>query len=80
MAPALLLLLQLKRSAFHSVCVGKRKPLGHGLFIPFKPCHKLSFLRFRQSQGLSDGDVIIYKACPGASVVDRGVVVAEVLF
>ena len=48
-APALELALQLKRSALNSVSVGKRYPLGQGLFTPFKPCHKLVFCGLRQS-------------------------------
>ncbi len=29
------------RSAVHSTSVGKRYPLGQGLFAPLTPCHKL---------------------------------------
>jgi hypothetical protein len=43
-APKLLLFgSQLDISAVNSVSVGKRYPLGHGLFIPFTPCHRLLF-------------------------------------
>jgi hypothetical protein len=47
-APALLLLLQLDASAINSARVGKRYPLGHGLFTPFTPCHRLLFCGLRQ--------------------------------
>ena len=44
-APAALSLgAQLNLSAFNSASVGKRNPLGHGLFVPDVPCHKLSGL------------------------------------
>jgi hypothetical protein len=48
-APMLVFELQLKRSASNSASVGKRYPVGHGLFTPFTPCHKLLFCGLRQS-------------------------------
>ena len=50
-APTDVFTLQLRRSASNSVAVGKRYPLGHGLFTPFTPCHKLLFWGLRQSKG-----------------------------
>jgi hypothetical protein len=42
-APSPFFNVQLDNSAFHSASVGKRKPVGHGLLIPFTPCHKFIF-------------------------------------
>jgi hypothetical protein len=50
-APAMFWVVQLALSAFNSAVVGTRYPLGQGLFMPFTPCHKLSFCGLRQSWG-----------------------------
>ncbi len=42
-APAALAVTQLELSWICSASVGKRYPLGQGLFIPFTPCHRLLF-------------------------------------
>jgi hypothetical protein len=76
-APAALLVLQLKRSAFNSVSVGNRYPLGQGLFTPLTPCHKLVFCGLRQSLG--EVDVKIKLPCAGWSVELKVEVVAEFL-
>lgn len=36
-------------SVVHSAVVGRRKPGGDGLFVPFTPCHKLLFPGLSQS-------------------------------
>ena len=67
-APAALLLLQAMRSAVHSGSVGKRYPLGQGLFTPLTPCHKLVFGVLRQSPGGGVAAFIIKLAFAGVSV------------
>ena len=47
-APTPLPLVQLASSAANSVLKGILYPLGQGLLIPFKPCHKLLFCVLRQ--------------------------------
>jgi len=65
---------QLAPSAFHSVSVGILNPVGQGLFTPFTPCHKLSFLGLRQSP-----EEVIKLPFPGWFVLLHVAVVAEVL-
>jgi hypothetical protein len=56
-APASSILLQLDRSAIISVKVGKRYPLGQGLFTPFTPCQRFVFAGVRQSFGELEGSM-----------------------
>jgi hypothetical protein len=73
-APTLVLALQLTRSASHSVSVGKRYPLGQGLFTPFTPCQRLTFAVLRQSPL-----EVIKSPFPGVSLLLNEAVVPDVL-
>ena len=76
-APAASILLQLETSAFISVSVGNRYPLGHGLFTPFTPCQRFVFCGLRQSCGELERSM--KSPCPGWSLLLNVAVVAEVL-
>jgi hypothetical protein len=65
-APRALFVGKIARSASHSAAVGSRNPLGHGLFVPPTPCHKLSFFGARQSDG--ETELVIKFEFPGESV------------
>jgi len=73
-APTPLSSVQVLISAVNSASVGILKPLGHGLLVPVSPCHKLEFCGERQSL-----EANIKLACPGTSVLDRVLVVPDVL-
>ena len=65
----LLLFPQLSRSASHSTSVGILYPVGQGLFTPDTPCHKLSSLELRQSEGEVGAKIKL--PFPGASIADK---------
>ena len=50
-APAAFWALKLSVSCDHSLSVGIRYPLGHGLLSPLTPCQRLLFCGLRQSSG-----------------------------
>ena len=75
-APEALLTDQLNLSAFSSVSVGTRYPVGHGLFTPFTPCHKFAFCGDLQSKG--EFGAVMKFAFPGVSEELNVAVVTDV--